>query len=1182
MTHPLYWTRMSFLYAIGNTTPVDLCQYLPPKLPSQILLLGCGDPRNILYTLSVSDPRSHDITCCDVEPAILARNVLIFSLIMDKRSSSVIWDIYFHMRLDKESSTALIDQCEKLIGYTEDIASWRSSPYGKVLRIGTAHTLAQLRRLWRSYADKDLYTGEGLQRLDSQLRAAAEDVVRKYSVKTTAARSAGPFSMIASLATIDHFRRYWKEGISPQSSEENGTPLPYINTTLAFSNGGLDSWPLHYGTDPFLAFHLASAFVPLKGNTKGPYGLKTDQRKLASTVRKEFATWCSRFSTFIRYNTVVIRFVVSEALAFTQALHYCSTTGSISSGQFASPLTAQDLLLDPVEYSQGAAPSSFNVIDTSNLLDHVGLINLLVCTTPLLQREPYSALLTEALLVSSEDPLTGLSTSTLTGLSVISLLFGLAPISYITNFTSHSDLHNVVSLHIINSSPQHHERLSWKFPSSGDPFAFKDTHSLDQKLTFDPTQLSDLLFRIYLKMFEAEGPSLLHNPSLQKIAKRPVAHYIRTSLAAFIKFIQTRITTDWGMVMERFLSLIMADRTLMLGANCYQELLCHLHLRGLYTPTALQPGFTAPGQDKARSRLSTWREIPPVVCVLFVVPRERLKILEDEDPLMVGTPQLHCEVYHPDSHNLYCSLQAVFGTVQVASAEKVTIIEDEKGWRSSSPFITMFWVPSWTLMQNPEELTVQLSLKSTPSAAKLAGLLGPALELFSTKMTDKEHVHILRDRPNAPGELTRLAMMTSAPTSSAAPDISLGSPAAEIVFDSAKKLHAVSTLTRRWSITQEKAKAALRGGKEVTLAQVSPCSIKVSFGSFSKDIPFPYPVDGTQSKLRIARKSFYLEVIAPVSGYQIPGGYSLNQTPVFSTPTGPLSWNIHYINLDELPIVDLSKSDSCDKALNTHITRTLSDREHANVNNSRGNDVIVDVKSTIGLIFDCIFKRKGFYVFGIGVDPHNIHTQIFIRNLRMDLSSHTFVMDAFAFILTENDMLFPPVNLPVMFVESSKEAISIWRRLLPALAERCRTWEHKYNCGYIKEGNIPLGIGIDRNPLCECGRGFGTEEFIKVKEWARLAPLVTRIALSPLFAVSYLEKSVTDNARNDQNPRTVDAAKDVCSGCGKTAAELSKAGKPKLMVCGRCKTVSYCSQECQRAAWKNHKQRCNAISQLRP
>jgi hypothetical protein len=42
---------------------------------------------------------------------------------------------------------------------------------------------------------------------------------------------------------------------------------------------------------------------------------------------------------------------------------------------------------------------------------------------------------------------------------------------------------------------------------------------------------------------------------------------------------------------------------------------------------------------------------------------------------------------------------------------------------------------------------------------------------------------------------------------------------------------------------------------------------------------------------------------------------------------------------------------------------------------------------------------------------------------------------------------------------------------------------------------------------------------------------------------------------------------DYCSGCGTSGCQM--------MDCGRCKSVRYCSRECQRKQWKFHKSSCS-------
>lgn len=51
MAHHLYWPGKYFFYPIGNTSAVSLARDLAPEENANILLLGCGDPRHVLYTI---------------------------------------------------------------------------------------------------------------------------------------------------------------------------------------------------------------------------------------------------------------------------------------------------------------------------------------------------------------------------------------------------------------------------------------------------------------------------------------------------------------------------------------------------------------------------------------------------------------------------------------------------------------------------------------------------------------------------------------------------------------------------------------------------------------------------------------------------------------------------------------------------------------------------------------------------------------------------------------------------------------------------------------------------------------------------------------------------------------------------------------------------------------------------
>jgi hypothetical protein len=128
--------------------------------------------------------------------------------------------------------------------------------------------------------------------------------------------------------------------------------------------------------------------------------------------------------------------------------------------------------------------------------------------------------------------------------------------------------------------------------------------------------------------------------------------------------------------------------------------------------------------------------------------------------------------------------------------------------------------------------------------------------------------------------------------------------------------------------------------------------------------------------------------------------------------------------------------------------------------------------------------------------------------------------------------------------------------LIPAFVERCRSsWTHGPNCEYVSNKKIPLTEKMEEIPICSCGKGKDIDGMHKVNLWKPFAPYVTRIALSPLFAVSYLEAIGRDPE-----------ARRCCICRGK--------GKPKIKTCTGCKKVRYCSEVCQKKDWKKHKKVC--------
>ena len=253
----------------------------------------------------------------------------------------------------------------------------------------------------------------------------------------------------------------------------------------------------------------------------------------------------------------------------------------------------------------------------------------------------------------------------------------------------------------------------------------------------------------------------------------------------------------------------------------------------------------------------------------------------------------------------------------------------------------------------------------------------------------------------------------------------------------------------------------------------------------------------------------------------------------------------------------------------------MTDRERALKERDVRTDTLTNVKMTIQAILVSATgaQKSRSRVFGLSVES-NIDTVIFVPTLRFDLASHTLVADAYVLplILDRLDKVeetLGSITKGLGKVELWGNEVAIWKRLLPALAERCRTWSHGPNCEFLAEKSIPLSLEHENDPLCSCGKGKDVSEaFRKERAWASAIPFVTRIALGPIFGVPYVEGvgGFADAVLKKLGERS-EGRRDGCARCGGP-------GKPKLLVCGACKAISYCSAGCQKEDWKKHKQTC--------
>jgi hypothetical protein len=337
----------------------------------------------------------------------------------------------------------------------------------------------------------------------------------------------------------------------------------------------------------------------------------------------------------------------------------------------------------------------------------------------------------------------------------------------------------------------------------------------------------------------------------------------------------------------------------------------------------------------------------------------------------------------------------------------------------------------------------------------------------------------------------------------------------------------------------------------------------------------------------------------------------MNPFQVMATPN-PSSWSLHNIHLDLMPTIDVTNARRSDLDW-IHVLSSVqfSDREKLalKMGNLPETEVVTNMKESLHMVFSQAAginppstPRRMFQLWAPEVGVFMI---LFVCEVRLDPASFSFVADmavvplditrteeAAEGIFALMNGVTPQNSTTITLTEV--EAVG-WKQLIPACVERCRTWSHSPNCEYKAPGaRIPLSVEVEfaYSPICTCGRGIGLPERLSnvpKKAWAHFRPMAIRAAISPLFAVSYLDRVAgpaadflgeqqqartnlpTSSFSSAQRPPKSQAklGTDSCTACGGP-------GNPKLLACGRCKRTKYCSSACSKAHWKKHKQTCTS------
>ena len=365
-----------FFYPITNTPPVDLCEDIPPREsdgPFAICLLGAGDVRNVLLITHQrrkrGDKRRLKFYVNDHNPAIIARDILLLTLAAQtpKKGRRLVPFVEFFVHVYADL-TLTADNRTTVDAVLEDlIANFPSE--GSSLTVSEEGQLWHLKKIWALWLTDRQKTRD----VNKMRQEKNKD---KFSRRTHRDEAGRPVPVMGSgsVPDSDLFMELNYNMVTMSNCDLAATPTMRDEMLKYYKSGNIGGQlQIQKRLNPTLfdpetkefPHYLSNPFQLVTSATEAQDYSDSEQTLLA-TLKSCLKRLLSGFARELKAGTIQISFDVGDCNSFLSERLPTETT--------------------------------LDVIDTSNLADNLGLINLLLLGIPRLNRnDPHSTLWTQTL-----------------------------------------------------------------------------------------------------------------------------------------------------------------------------------------------------------------------------------------------------------------------------------------------------------------------------------------------------------------------------------------------------------------------------------------------------------------------------------------------------------------------------------------------------------------------------------------------------------------------------------------------------------------------------------------------------------------------------------------------------------------------------------------------------------------